>query len=40
MLALHDRVAQHKRVAACLAGDRRIAFNEDGISRTYPDLDA
>jgi glutathione S-transferase len=39
VLALHDRVAQHKRVAAYLASDRRIAFNEDGIFRAYPELD-
>jgi glutathione S-transferase len=40
VLALHDSVAQHKRVAAYLASDRRIAFNEDGIFRAYPELDA
>jgi glutathione S-transferase len=39
VLALHHRVAQHKRVAAYLASDRRIAFNEDGIFRAYPELD-
>jgi glutathione S-transferase len=39
VLALHDRVAKHKRVAAYLASDRRIAFNEDGIFRAYPELD-
>ena len=39
VLALHDRVAQHKRVAAYLASDRRIAFNLDGIFRAYPELD-
>ncbi|MEO6319290.1 MAG: glutathione S-transferase [Polaromonas sp.] len=38
--ALHDSVAQHKRVAAYLASERRIAFNEDGIFRHYPELDA
>ena len=40
VVALHDRVAQHRRVAAYLASDRRIAFNEDGIFRAYPELDA
>ena len=40
VLALHGRVAQHERVAAYLASDRRIAFNEDGIFRRYPELDA
>jgi glutathione S-transferase len=39
VIALHDRVAQHKRVAAYLASERRIAFNEDGIFRAYPELD-
>ncbi len=38
--ALHDSVARHKRLAAYLASDRRIAFNEDGIFRRYPELDA
>lgn len=37
--ALHDRVAQQPRVAAYLASERRIAFNEDGIFRRYPALD-
>ncbi|MDP2369442.1 glutathione S-transferase, partial [Rhodoferax sp.] len=34
--ALHDRVAQHARVAAYLRSERRIPFNEDGIFRHYP----
>lgn len=38
--ALHAQVAQHKRVAAYLASERRIAFNEEGIFRHYPELDA
>ncbi|MGA8786379.1 MAG: glutathione S-transferase [Polaromonas sp.] len=37
--ALHASVAQHKRVAAYLASERRIAFNEEGIFRHYPELD-
>lgn len=37
---LHAEVAQHKRLAAYLRSDRRIAFNEDGIFRCYPALDA
>lgn len=37
--ALHDSVAQHRRVAAYLASERRIAFNEDDIFRRYPELD-
>jgi len=40
VMALHDSVAQHKRVAAYLASERRIPFNEDGIFRRYPELDA
>jgi len=36
---LHARVAQHRRVAAYLASERRIPFNEDGIFRRYPELD-
>lgn len=40
VVALHDQVAQHERVAAYLASERRIAFNEDGIFRRYPELDA
>lgn len=37
--ALSLSVPRHKRVAAYLASDRRIAFNEDGIFRHYPELD-
>jgi glutathione S-transferase len=37
--ALHDRVAKRPRVAAYLASERRIPFNEDGIFRHYPELD-
>jgi glutathione S-transferase len=39
LLALHDRVAQRPNVAAYLASDRRLPFNEDGIFRHYPELD-
>jgi glutathione S-transferase len=39
MLALRDRVAARPRIAAYLASPRRIAFNEDGIFRHYPELD-
>ena len=35
-----QRVAAEPRVAAYLASDRRMAFNEDGIFRNYPELDA
>lgn len=37
--ALHDRVAASPRIAAYLESERRIAFNEDGIFRHYPELD-
>lgn len=37
--ALHDRVAQRERIAAYLASQRRIPFNQDGIFRHYPELD-
>ena len=40
LLALHDWVAQQSRVAAYLCSERRIPFNEDGIFRRYPELDA
>jgi glutathione S-transferase len=36
---VHDAVATHPKVAAYLASDRRIKFNEDGIFRHYPELD-
>lgn len=39
VVALHDRVAARPRIAAYLASDRRIAFNEHGIFRHYPELD-
>ena len=38
--ALHDRVADRPRIAAYLASDRRLPFNEQGIFRHYPELDA
>jgi glutathione S-transferase len=39
VLALHNRVAGLEPIAAYLASDRRIPFNEDGIFRHYPELD-
>jgi glutathione S-transferase len=39
-VALHELVAARPRVAAYLASKRRIAFNEHGIFRHYPELDA
>lgn len=38
--ALHDRVAARPRIAAYLRSPRRIPFNEQGIFRRYPELDA
>lgn len=40
LVALHDRVATLPGIAAYLNSDRRIPFNEDGIFRHYPELDA
>ena len=37
---LHDRVAARPRLAAYLASKRRIPFNQHGIFRHYPELDA
>jgi glutathione S-transferase len=37
--ALHANVARHKRVAAYLASERRVPFNEEDIFRRYPPLD-
>lgn len=39
VVALHDRVAARPRIAAYLASERRIAFNQSGIFRHYPELD-
>jgi glutathione S-transferase len=39
VMALHHRVADRPRIAAYLASERRIAFNEHGIFRHYPELD-
>ena len=40
LVALRDRVATRPRIAAYLASKRRIPFNQDGIFRRYPELDA
>lgn len=39
-IALRDRVAARPRLAAYLASPRRIPFNQHGIFRHYPELDA
>ena len=36
---LHDSVRQRPNIARYLASERRIAFNESGIFRHYPELD-
>ena len=37
--AVRDRVAARPGIKAYLASERRIAFNENGIFRNYPELD-
>jgi glutathione S-transferase len=39
LVQLHERVAQRPEIKAYLGSPRRIAFNEDGIFRHYPELD-
>jgi glutathione S-transferase len=39
-IGLHDRVAARPKIAAYLSSDRRIPFNQHGIFRHYPELDA
>ncbi len=39
LVALHDLVAARPNIAAYLASERRIPFNEDGIFRHYAELD-
>jgi glutathione S-transferase len=40
VVALRDRVAELPRIAAYLKSKRRQAFNQQGIFRHYPELDA
>jgi glutathione S-transferase len=40
VVALHDLVTRRPRIAAYLASDRRIPFNEYGIFRHYKELDS
>jgi len=40
LVALRDRVAKRPNVAAYLASERRLPFNNDGIFRHYPELEA
>jgi glutathione S-transferase len=39
LIRLHDRVASRPRLAKYLESERRIAFNQQGIFRYYPELD-
>src|SRR5215475_12237976 len=39
LVALAERVGKRPRIATYLASERRIAFNEQGIFRHYPELD-
>jgi len=39
VIGVRDRVAQRPRIKAYLGSKRRIAFNEMGIFRRYPELD-
>jgi glutathione S-transferase len=40
LVALRDRVAKRPRIAAYLESKRRLPFNQQGIFRRYPELDA
>jgi glutathione S-transferase len=40
VLALCERVRVRPRIATYLASERHMAFNQDGIFRHYPELDA
>jgi len=40
VVALHDSIARRPRIAAYLQSPRRISFNQHGIFRHYPELDA
>lgn len=39
VMVLHERVAHRPHITAYLASKRRIAFNQGGIFRHYPELD-
>lgn len=39
LMALHKRIATRPRIAAYLASERRLPFNQQGIFRHYPELD-
>ena len=39
LVRLHDRVRERPRIAAYLASERRLPYNEEGIFRHYKELD-
>lgn len=39
LVALRDQIEKRPRIAAYLASERRLPFNESGIFRRYPELD-
>jgi glutathione S-transferase len=39
LAALHDAIAKRPNIKAYLTSNRRLAFNENGIFRHYPELD-
>jgi glutathione S-transferase len=39
LFSLHAKIQERPRIAAYLESPRRIAFNEDGIFRHYPELE-
>ena len=40
LIALHDRIAQRPSLASYLNSARRIPFNQNGVFRYYPELEA
>jgi glutathione S-transferase len=40
LVALHDRIKARPRLAAYLSSSRRLPFNQQGIFRHYPELEA
>jgi glutathione S-transferase len=40
LFALHERISKEPRIASYLKSKRRLPFNQEGIFRHYPELDA
>jgi len=40
LMALHQGIMKRPRIAAYLASSRRLPFNQHGLFRHYPELDA